>query len=168
MFFKRASPHSTIWVCLCGTERRNNKTGYSNLASHAYEKPTDDVLTLTVDAVVQPLQIVSSFFIVPKKIILLYAWSDMVAMGLQPFRFVEDEVMTNRTKYHSVIVDTFMTMKFVEQKVARLLPDKVALVFDGWISGSTHYLEIFSSFPTKNVFVLTGFDDLIFPSGGRD
>lgn len=44
-------------------------------------------------------------------------------------------------------------MKFVDQKMTRLLPDKVAIMFDVFTSGSTNYLEIVSSFLPKKNFI---------------
>lgn len=45
--------------------------------------------------------------------------------------------------------------EIVEVKLSQLLPRKIALVFDGWTHGSTHYLAVFASFPTDNS---VGFD----------
>ncbi|ETV86973.1 hypothetical protein H257_01991 [Aphanomyces astaci] len=38
----------------------------------------------------------------------------------------------------------------VERKIASQLPDKFALVHDGWSHGSTHYLAIFATFPSSD------------------
>ena len=37
----------------------------------------------------------------------------------------------------------------VERKISDILPDKFALVFDGWTIGSTHFLAVFASFPAE-------------------
>lgn len=36
--------------------------------------------------------------------------------------------------------------KLVERRITRLLPDCLALVFDGWTSGATHYVDSFPLF----------------------
>ncbi|KAH9108067.1 hypothetical protein AeMF1_016685 [Aphanomyces euteiches] len=38
----------------------------------------------------------------------------------------------------------------VEKKISDLLPDKFAIVFDGWSLGSTHYVAVFVSFPSSD------------------
>jgi hypothetical protein len=38
----------------------------------------------------------------------------------------------------------------VEEKIAALLPDTVALVFDGWTVSQTHYLDVFATYPKNN------------------
>lgn len=38
----------------------------------------------------------------------------------------------------------------VKQKIKTLFPEKVAVIFDGWSRGDTHYVDVFARFPTKN------------------
>ncbi len=38
----------------------------------------------------------------------------------------------------------------VERKITALLPEKIALILDGWTCGSTHYLGVFASFPSDS------------------
>ena len=40
--------------------------------------------------------------------------------------------------------------KDVENKVKELLSKSFAIVFDGWSSGTTHYICIFATFPASN------------------
>ncbi len=40
--------------------------------------------------------------------------------------------------------------KCVEGKIDNLLPDKFALVFDGWSDDSTHFVGVFASYPSKS------------------
>ena len=37
----------------------------------------------------------------------------------------------------------------VEQKIEEILPDKFAIVFDGWTGGDAHYIALFATFPDK-------------------
>ncbi|KAH9132292.1 hypothetical protein AeRB84_021278 [Aphanomyces euteiches] len=43
-----------------------------------------------------------------------------------------------------------LTQRF-ERTVTRILPSKFALVFDGWTTGSTHYVAIFATIPSSDV-----------------
>ncbi len=38
----------------------------------------------------------------------------------------------------------------MEKKLLRILPDKIALAFDGWSSGSDHYIVVFATFDSQN------------------
>jgi hypothetical protein len=38
----------------------------------------------------------------------------------------------------------------VEEKIAALLLDTFALVFDGWTVGQTHYLTVFATYPNND------------------
>ena len=38
----------------------------------------------------------------------------------------------------------------VEQKFSALIPNRLALIFDGWTNNSTHYIAIVASFPKTN------------------
>lgn len=40
--------------------------------------------------------------------------------------------------------------KVVERKIAKLLPDKFALIFDGWTKNLTHYVSLCIIFPSKD------------------
>lgn len=37
-----------------------------------------------------------------------------------------------------------------EQKAAKELPNKFALVFDGWTGGNVHYIALLATFPAQN------------------
>ncbi|MEM9079038.1 MAG: hypothetical protein AAGC43_18510 [Bacteroidota bacterium] len=38
----------------------------------------------------------------------------------------------------------------VEKKVAERLPDKFAIIFDGWSGGDTHFVGVYATFPSNN------------------
>lgn len=40
--------------------------------------------------------------------------------------------------------------KKVEETIRKLLPNKFALVFDGWSTNDTHYIALFATFPSSN------------------
>lgn len=75
--------------------------------------------------------------------------------GLLPFNSVENGLFRKHVKHDPISSDTFMKYlntltEHVENKISQILPSQIALVFDGWTSGSTHYLAVFSSFPAQN------------------
>lgn len=39
----------------------------------------------------------------------------------------------------------------LEDKIKDCLPERVAVVFDGWSGGNTHYVGVFETYPHKNV-----------------
>ena len=84
-----------------------------------------------------------------------FGWLDFIINNLLPFSFVERETIRTHVKYESTALSTFMDYMsklttHVEQKLAVLLPEKVAIVFDGWSSGSTQYIAVFASFKSSN------------------
>ena len=50
---------------------------------------------------------------------------------------------------HEILYMTELTMN-VENKIVQSLPTKFALVFDGWLLHSTHYVDVFASFTEDN------------------
>eukprot|EP00171_Calliarthron_tuberculosum_P021943 IDg21943t1 len=40
--------------------------------------------------------------------------------------------------------------QLLSEKISALLPDKFAIVFDGWSSGITHYVAVFATFVTED------------------
>lgn len=132
---------------------RKTKKAYLNLASNVYEAHTDEILTLPRDSDAQPLKMESYFFTVAKEAVRLHPWLDLVVMVLQPFRFVEDEVIEKHViTTVSVLIlwwnNSIWRWSAWNKKSTHLLPDMLAIIFDGFTSGSTHYLVIFSYLQT--------------------
>ena len=80
----------------------------------------------------------------------IFSWLEMVILTLQPFSFCENKVIGRHTKAPCIDVDTLMAYMddlttVVEKKLAKMIPDSFALVFDGWTHVSTHYLSIFAT-----------------------
>lgn len=78
-----------------------------------------------------------------------HSWIDFIVGELQLFSCIEREGYHRHSKYDFFSVDTLMKYfpkltALVEQKVAALLPEKIALVFDGWKTGSVHYFACFA------------------------
>ena len=74
---------------------------------------------------------------------------------LKPFAFVENELTRKYSSVEKITVTTLekymhLLTKKVEKVIARDLPDKFALITDGWTSGSTHFLGVVACYPSLN------------------
>ena len=70
-------------------------------------------------------------------------WFDFIIHNLLPFSFLEKETIRTHIKHASISLATFMRylprlVECVEEKVSRLLPTRLALLFDGWSVVCTH------------------------------
>ena len=85
----------------------------------------------------------------------IYGWMEWVCMDLKPFAFVENELTRKYSSLEKITVTTLekymhlLTNK-VEKVIARDLPDKFALITDGWTSGSTHFLGVVACYPSHD------------------
>ncbi len=73
--------------------------------------------------------------------------------GLQPFSVVENLTFRKLSQFDPITRKTLAKYlealtSSVEVKTTHLLPDKFAIVFDGWSCGDdTHYVAIYATFP---------------------
>ena len=72
----------------------------------------------------------------------------MIVEGLLPFSFCENDRARQFMKYGPISRNTLMKYMgllttVVEKKIADKLPDKFALVFDGWSSCDSNHLLLF-------------------------
>ncbi len=91
-------------------------------------------------------------------------------MGLKPFSFSEDPLTRKYTNLGSISNKTLkkymlkMTL-IVEKEISKILPEKFALIIDGWSCGTTHFVGIFESYPSDSLngydIVMLGFMPLI-------
>lgn len=73
----------------------------------------------------------------------------LIMDSLLPFHICKQERLYGHLKHARFNLDTLMQnagllIKFVEQKISVLLPDRFVLVFDGWCNARTDYVAIFS------------------------
>ena len=153
LFFTRDGDNTNIFTCRCGTKRKKAGSSYQNLVSHVQSAHPDYLDVLSSDETVAQAQIDKYFQ--TSKAGNLFGWIDFIVNALLPFSFVEKPIIRDHVKYKPTSLSTFMRYlslltEVVEQKIARLLPEKIALVFDGWTSGTSHYLAVFASFPAPN------------------
>jgi hypothetical protein len=83
----------------------------------------------------------------------IYGWVRWIVMSLLPFSFCEDAHARLYSNLENISLNTFMKYmqqlcRIVEKKISNILPDKFAIVFDGWTSNQTHYVGVFCTFPS--------------------
>ncbi|RHY80984.1 hypothetical protein DYB26_014165 [Aphanomyces astaci] len=67
-----------------------------------------------------------------------------------PFSFCENDMARRFTTLGTISVTTLMkwmhaTCRWMESKMSETLPESFAIVYDGWTSGSTHYVAMFAT-----------------------
>eukprot|EP00171_Calliarthron_tuberculosum_P021824 IDg21824t1 len=111
--------------------------------------------TNSVDSRKSSTQTPATMFYARKKTVHAHGWIDLVVNGLQPFSIVENEVFRRHVRYEHLSTKTLVRYLSklstrVEDRIRNLLPEKFALIFDGWTSSDTHFVAIFASFPVKS------------------
>ncbi|ETV84120.1 hypothetical protein H257_03430 [Aphanomyces astaci] len=153
LYFTRMSPDSRIWECHYGVHRTQNASGYTNLCSHINtDHPEHATLASTPGA--NPSHHFESM--VPSTVHNVFGWLAWITMSLLPFAFCENVYAKRYTTLGSMTTNTLwkyihLVCQVVEAKLRRTLSSKFAHVFDGWTSGSTHYVAVFATFPSDNV-----------------
>jgi hypothetical protein len=91
----------------------------------------------------------------------MFSWLDWIINEGLPFSTVEKPLTRQYSNLSPISVETFMKAMheatlLVEKKIKELLPDKFALVFDGWtLDGtSSHFIGIFATFSGGTIFIL--------------
>lgn len=80
----------------------------------------------------------------PKRTRKTHAWLDVVIMCLFQFAIVKNETLRKHFAHGSLSVSTLRKYmhrlsRYVEVTVASALPDKFALIFDGWSSHDSQF-----------------------------
>ena len=100
---------------------------------------------------------------VTKKSKNIFSWTNWICCTLKPFSFVEDKLNREYTNLVPISVNALkkymeLLTKRVESKVKENLPDKFALVIDGWSQSSLHYVAVFASYGSST---LTGYSTVL-------
>lgn len=88
---------------------------------------------------------------------------ECIVLALQPFSFAEKNAIRKLFKYQPITVDTMMkyhrkVTNHVEKNVSTFLQDRFAVIFDGWSGVETHYVAVFSYFPSAHT---SGYSSLL-------
>ena len=142
------------YICdACNAHVAQNGCGYSNLCGHInrhHEREVEKREEKRKQGVSQRFQSLTY----PSKTKSVHSWMECVILGPQPFCFVHNPIFRKHFKQESVSRNTLMKymnilMKIVEKKISALIPDRFAIVFGGWASGSTHFVSVFATFPSS-------------------
>ena len=79
----------------------------------------------------------------------IYSWIDWIVGENLPFNFCEKECTRKYTKLKSISVESVMKymellVLEVEERIKKDIPQKFAVVFDGWSEDCTHFIGIFA------------------------
>ena len=144
------------WTCTCGKKlKQRHGTGYTNLFNHIKSQHKDwdggasgqKTLDGNVIAISRDKTISDS-------VENLYSWVEWVCVGMKPFSFVEDELTRKYSSLQPICTKTlkkYMSLltTTVEREISKLLPERFAIIIDGWSKSSTHFLAVFASFPSN-------------------
>jgi len=88
-----------------------------------------------------------------------YAWIICVVENYLPLTFVESESIRKYSKLKPISRITLkkhmiLVQKFVQIKIADVLPIKIGLVFDGWSCNGIHYVGLFAVSIAKSPFLV--------------
>eukprot|EP00171_Calliarthron_tuberculosum_P004916 IDg4916t1 len=159
--FKPVEGSPDVWVCQCGLQRKKNKTGWTNLMSHVHNDHPDIVNLIPKLNDSQRDGILKHFK--PKKSKNVFAWLQIIILGLRPYSTVEDHVLRRYVNLDPVCRNTIQKyvgklVKIVEKSISQTLPSRFCIVFDGWSCVDTHYLGVFATFSGTNG---TGFERVL-------
>lgn len=148
-FFTESDDAPGSYTCLCEKERKQKKgTGYQNLIEHI-ERSHPDWKALMSETEKGSKSKLTYF--IDTKSSNIYSWIDWIVSENLPFNFCEKDSTRKYSKLTSISVETVMKymellVVEVEDRIRKELPEKFAIVFDGWSEDSTHFLGIFASF----------------------
>ncbi|ETV69647.1 hypothetical protein H257_14670 [Aphanomyces astaci] len=91
----------------------------------------------------------------PKPVQAVHGWLTWITASLMPFSFCENDIARRFTTLGTISVKPLMKWKhamcrWMESKISETLPESFAIVYDGWTSGSTHYVAMFATFPNNS------------------
>ena len=159
-----------LWKCQCGKIlKRQEGSGWTNLRMHIISQHPDASKQFEENPENgQSTLLDPSLGLINKKAQNVFAWLDWVCNDLMPFSFVD---LPRTRKYSNLNPNCRNTLtKYlnlvtleVENALKDQLPDKFAIAFDGWTTGSTHYVGIMATVPKESSYetMLLAFTPLI-------
>lgn len=146
-YFKKSDDNPEVHVCSCGKERKQKAgSGYQNLVEHIKRAHPDWEELMSETAKGSKSNLTS---LIDTKSSNIYGWIDWVVSQNFPFSFCENAINRKYTKLKPISTETLMKYMDllvieVEQHIRRELPERFAIVFDGWSEDSTHFIAIFA------------------------
>lgn len=159
------------WKCKCGKIRKQDiTTGYANLKSHITQSHLDykevyaEVMSKqnevgpteeNHEAVGNQQKHLDLFF--DSKSNNIYKWLKWIIEDELSLNFPEKTNTRNYTNLDKISTKTAKKYGFeIEHIVSNMIIDKIekvnhiALIFDGWTAGSTHFIGVFASLPAPD------------------
>ena len=150
-YFKQIDISAGTWKCKCGkvlVQKKN--TGWSNLLNHVKRQHPEE----SANAVNNTPSVINAFAVdeTSRKGRNIYGWIRIICDGMRPFSFVEDTTIREYIRLESISENTLrkymgILTKEVEKKISHILPEKIALVIDGWTKASVHFVGVFATYP---------------------
>jgi len=167
LFFKKVNPDNAAcleYECkICGTKRRKNKSGYTNLTDHLSSEHAKwrEVLARAKSKT----KIVGSMdrFLKPgviEKYKNIYRWLNWIIKGKLPFMVCENIYFRKYTRLDAISRNTLMkymhgVFERLKKKLAKIIPDTFGGIFDGWTCSREHYIAFFATWVTREGNVAT-------------
>jgi len=148
-FFTEVSDGSSVGVYSCklcpDVTRKKNGPGFGNLKKHLITTHPDFEENLTR---IKNGGTLDSF--IDTKLVSRYKWLHWIVNKSLPFNIVEDRETRSLINLPTMGVKLLMKCLeavtiMVEKKIEKLLPDKFAIIMDGWSSGNTHFVGSIST-----------------------
>ena len=153
-FFTRNAPNSMIWTCKCGKHRKDSGRGYENFVSHVrttHSEEFQNLISNESQSAAPSKASTARLLFYRKSATDIFGWLELIIKALLPFSTVTNPYFRSFSQYQSISMNTLIKymdklVKKVEQRIADLLPNKFAILFDAWGAGSTHYIALFVTF----------------------
>lgn len=154
LFFDPSIVQDNRWTFLECNATVKETSSYSNLCNHINAKHRDWIQSILKRKLDAPKKLFQSLTY-PRKTTSIHAWIQCVALCLQRFSFCENVVIRRHFKHESICRNALLLymrrlMESVESKIMDMLPERFAIVFDGWSGGGTHYVGFFATYPAEN------------------
>jgi hypothetical protein len=96
--------------------------------------------------------------LVPQKAVNIFKWIQWIVMKLLPFSFVECEFTRQNSNLEPISRKTLvkyinLTAAEVEKKIASMLPQSFAIVYDAWTTRSQHFVGTFVTYDSKCILI---------------
>jgi hypothetical protein len=145
-FYTKLDDNTYNCICTAKIIQKKN-TGYSNLRSHVLNQHKN-----YEEEIFASQKQLKLGFCVSDKAKNLYYWMKTVIMSNFPFSYVENSYVREGSRYSPICTDTLMkyllaTEKAVVRKIREMIPTKFGIIFDGWSSGTVHYVAVYAVFP---------------------
>lgn len=146
-YFKESAVGSGIWTCVCGKQlKRREGAGWTNLTNHLNNQHQEWKLISGQPSIDDAVGFSST------KADTIFSWLEWICIGMKPFSFISDHLTRKYTSLEPLCVNTLkkymeIVVRHVEMKIAKALPERFAIIFDGWSENSTHFVALFASYP---------------------